>query len=119
MIDKLIAIPKPTSPRDRLLHADPCIDENPLAKQAERWVAQTFFGTLLKQARNSPFKSELFSGGRGAEAFGPIFDANVIDRIAHKVGGKLSRAIVNKLEAAKAYENAQSATTRESSGPRA
>jgi Rod binding domain-containing protein len=73
-----------------------------VAEQAQRWVAQTFFGTLLKQIRNSPFKSEIFSGGRGGQAFGPLFDQNIVDRIAHGAGSKLTQSIVRRI-AAKAY----------------
>ena len=46
-------------------------EHDQLTQQAQKWVAQTFFGTLLKQMHDSPFKSELFSGGRGGEAFKP------------------------------------------------
>src|SRR5215831_1175256 len=33
-----------------------------LVKQTRKWVSQTFFGTLLKQMRESPFKSDLLDG---------------------------------------------------------
>src|SRR5690606_26673630 len=44
---------------------DPETQHRQIVEQAEKWVAQTFYGTMLKQIRNSPFKSELFAGGRG------------------------------------------------------
>ncbi|HEV2293625.1 MAG TPA: rod-binding protein [Tepidisphaeraceae bacterium] len=72
-------------------------------KQAQTFVSQAFFGTLLKQMRNSPFKSELFSGGRGGEAFGSLYDQQLADRMATGVGTKLVDSIVRKLQAAKAY----------------
>lgn len=69
-----------------------------LTKQAERLVAQTFFGTLLRQMNNSPFKSEMFSGGRGGEAFGSLYNQHLADRMAHAAGRSLVRSIVRHLE---------------------
>lgn len=69
-----------------------------LTKQAERLIAQTFFGALLKQMRNSPFKSELFSGGRGGEAFGSMYDERLAERMAHGAGRRLAASIVKHLE---------------------
>ena len=79
-----------------------------ITEQAQKWVAQTFFGTLLKQMRNSPFKSELFSGGRGGEVFGSLFDQEIADRMASAAGSKLVRSVVRQLEANQAYTNASS-----------
>ena len=72
-------------------------------KEAQTFVSQAFFGTLLKQMRNSPFKSDLFSGGRGGEAFGSLYDQKLADRMATGVGSKLVDSIVRNMEAAKAY----------------
>ena len=69
-----------------------------LTEFAQKWVSQTFFGTLLKQVRNSPFKSELFSGGRGAEAFGPLYDAEIADRISRASGRQLVQSIVKRIQ---------------------
>src|SRR5678815_214977 len=60
-----------------------------IVEQSRKWIAQTFYGTLLKQLRNSPFKSELFSGGRGGEAFGSLYDQQLADRMSRGVGNKL------------------------------
>ncbi len=84
------------------LQAVPVAQED-ARKQAQTFVSQAFFGTLLKQMRNSPFKSELFSGGRGGEAFGSLYDQQLADRMATGVGSKLVDSIVRKMEAAKAY----------------
>ncbi len=75
----------------------PATQEEQVAKQAQKWVAQTFYGTLLKQLRNSPFKSELFSGGRGAEAFGPMVDANIIDHLGKGTGKHLVHAVTKAI----------------------
>ena len=77
-----------------------------LAGQAQKWVSQTFFGTLLKQMRNSPFKSKLFEGGRGGEAFQSLYDQRLADHMARGAGHKLVDAITRKIEARKAYAQA-------------
>jgi Rod binding domain-containing protein len=73
-------------------------------KQAEIFVSQAFFGTMLKQMRDSPFKSEIFDGGRGGQAFGSLYDQHLAERMAKGAGTKLVNSIVRKLEAKKAYE---------------
>src|SRR5688500_13341471 len=65
-----------------------------LTKQARVWVSQTFFGTQLKQMHDSPFKSELFSGGRGGQAFSSLFDQHLTQRMA---GGKSAEKLVNSI----------------------
>lgn len=73
-------------------------------KQAEIFVSQAFFGTMLKQMRESPFKSDIFDGGRGGQAFGSLYDQHLAERMAKGAGSKLVNSIVRKLEAKKAYE---------------
>ena len=71
-----------------------------LTKQAQKLVGQTFYGTLMKQMHNSPFKSQTMSGGRGGEAFAPLMDQHLIDRMSARAGGKkLIDTIVKHLEA--------------------
>ena len=72
-------------------------------EQTQKWVGLTFFGSMLKQMRNSPFKSEIFDGGRGGEAFGSMFDQQIAERMSRGSGAKLVNAIVKKIEANKAY----------------
>ena len=74
-----------------------------LVEQTRTWVAQTFFGTLLKQMRNSPFKSELFSGGQGGETFAAMQDQQLAERMTRGAGSKLVNAIVRRIEAQAAY----------------
>ena len=78
-----------------------------LVKQSETWVAQTFFGTLLKQMEESPFKSDLFSGGRGGQAFSSLYHQQLTDRMARGAGSKLVNAIVRRIEATSAYQKQQ------------
>ena len=75
-------------------------DSSRLRQHAERLVAQTFYGTLLKQMRDSPFKSELFSGGRGGQAFSALLDQQLAERMSKNVAGKLVNSIVKRLESA-------------------
>jgi Rod binding domain-containing protein len=74
-----------------------------LVKQTEKWVATTFYGTLLKSVRNNPFKSDLLTGGEGGKAFGSLYDQQMADHMARGTGKKLVNAIVRKIEAANAY----------------
>lgn len=85
-----------TEPNDEKQHAE-------LEKNAQKWVAQTFYGEMLKQMRNSPFKSKLFDGGEGGEAFQKMYDSQLADKMSRSTGKKLVDAIVNKIEAQKAY----------------
>jgi Rod binding domain-containing protein len=69
-----------------------------LAHEAQKWVSQTFFGTLMKQMHESPFKSNLLDGGRGGQAFQPLMDQHLAERMSHGAGQKLVRSIVKQLE---------------------
>lgn len=81
----------------------PPTEHDRILQQAQKWVAQTFFGTLLKQLRQSPFRSPIFDGGRGGEAFGALYDQHLADHMARGAGGKLVNAIANRIEANRAY----------------
>jgi Rod binding domain-containing protein len=87
----------------------PQTQHDQMVEQTRTWVAQTFFGTLLKQMRNSPFKSELFSGGRGGEAYGGMYDQHLAEHMARGAGSKLVNSIVRRLEAQQAYRKQQGA----------
>jgi Rod binding domain-containing protein len=82
-----------------------------LIKQTQTWVAQSFFGTMLKQMRNDPFKSDLMDGGRGGQAFGELYDQHLAERMSRGVGHKLVNAIVRKIEAKNAYEKQKTGKT--------
>ena len=96
------------SPESRLVKPAPTQHER-IQKQTEKWVAQTFFGTLLKQMDDSPFKSELFSGGRGGQAFSSLYHQQLADRVARGAGRKLVNTIVRRIEAKQAYQKQQAA----------
>lgn len=69
-----------------------------LVRQSQQLVSQTFFGTLLKQMRDSPFKSELFDGGKGGKAFGEMLDQHLAERMASGTGRRLVEAMVKRIE---------------------
>jgi Rod binding domain-containing protein len=72
--------------------------DSQLRQQTEKWVGETFYGNLLKQMHDSPFKSALFDGGRGAEAFEPMLDQQISDHIAQSGSNKLVDSIVHGIE---------------------
>jgi Rod binding domain-containing protein len=100
--------PHDLSPEARLIKPAPTQHER-IQKQTEKWVAQTFFGTLLKQMDDSPFKSDLFSGGRGGQAFSSLYHQQLADRVARGAGHKLVNSIVRRIEAKQAYQKQQTA----------
>jgi|ERR1041384_4065389 Rod binding domain-containing protein len=67
-----------------------------LTAAAQKVVSQTFFGNILKQMRESPFRSELFDGGRGGQAFASLYDQHMADHMARGVGKKLVNSIVRR-----------------------
>jgi Rod binding protein len=75
----------------------PRSEQDRVTAMARKWVAQTFYGTLLRQMRNSPFKSDLFDGGRGGQAFAPMLDQHLIDHMSKGTASKLTGAIARKL----------------------
>ena len=86
-----------------------------LEKQTQKWVAQSFYGTLLRQVRKSPFRSKLFDGGRGGEAFGAMYDQQLAEHMTRGTGQKLVNSIVNRIEAKHAYDkSSRKGKTKES-----
>jgi hypothetical protein len=79
-----------------------------LVEQTQKWVSQTFYGTILKQMHDSPFKSEIFDGGRGGQAFGGLMDQHLSDRMAKGRNNKLVNGIVRRIEARAAYAKQKS-----------
>ena len=82
----------------RLIKPGPQTRYDQLVKQTQKWVAQTFFGTLLKQMEDSRFKSDLFSGGRGGQAFSSLYHQQLAERMAGAAGSKLVKSIVRSIE---------------------
>src|SRR4051794_17571432 len=78
-------------------------EHDQLVAKTQTWVSQTFFGTLLKQMRNSPFKSELFSGGQGGEKFASLQDQHMAEHMTRGAGEKLAAGTVPPIEANAAH----------------
>jgi len=98
-----IPITPTTQPSGNLLHHKRSAgsQHEQLVHHTQRLVSQTFFGTMLKQMRDSPFKSEVFSGGRGGQMFSQLLDQHLADRMARGSGKKLVNAIVRHIEGTK------------------
>jgi len=75
-----------------------------LEKQTEKWVGSSFYGTLLKQMHDSPFKSDMFEGGRGGQAYNELYDQKLADRMSKGAAHSLVRSIVKSLEKAQAVK---------------
>ena len=119
------ATPHTASPRRQLLgghmatvQGKPEGDEQhqELVRQSQKWVAQTFYGEMLKQMRNSPFKDKMFSGGKGAESFQEMFDQKLADKMSRGSGKKLVDAMVDKIEQHRAHAAASSTTAETQAG---
>lgn len=81
--------------------------ESELTKHVQAFVASSFFGTMLKQMRESPFRSELFGGGRAGEAYDAMYHQALAERMGRGVGQGLVRAIVKRIMGARASEGLQ------------
>lgn len=68
-----------------------------LRKLAGALVAQTFYAPMMAQMRNSPFKDDKFSGGRGGEAFSQVLDQQIVSKLS-RGGDPLVEAMVKRFE---------------------
>lgn len=68
-----------------------------LRRTVQEMVGTTFYGEMLKIARNSPLKSERFHGGRGEEVFGSQLDAEFARQAGMATRGGLVDAIYDRL----------------------
>lgn len=64
---------------------------------ASQLVATALVQPVLAELRSSPFKSELFHGGRGEEVFGQQLDTLLAERIAGSPGFAASDAVARQL----------------------
>jgi Rod binding domain-containing protein len=94
-------LPLGTSPFDLGKSKPPKSEHDKVQEQARKWLAQTFYGPMLKQMRESPFKSEMFSGGRGGQAFASMLDQRLADHMSRATDSKLVASITRKLMANK------------------
>jgi len=90
----------------------PKTENDKIHETARKLVAQTFYGPMLKQMRESPFKSEIFSGGRGGQAFSSMLDQHLADHMSRAAGSKLVNAIARKLQAKAGYAKQAAPSSR-------
>ena len=67
--------------------------EKDLRDAANQLVSMAFLKPLLAQARQSPFKSDMFSGGQGEAAFQQQLDTILADRMAQRVNYSIGEAV--------------------------
>jgi Rod binding domain-containing protein len=79
-----------------------------LTHNAQELVSQSFFGTLLKQAQQSPFHSDMFEGGKGGAAYQEMFNQKIAEHMSRGAGSKLVRPLIHKFQAGKAYKKHKS-----------
>ena len=84
-------------------------EDKKLRKSAETLVAQTFYAPMLKEMRESPFKSKMFDGGRGGEAFTAMLDQKFTEHASNGAGGALVDSIVKKFHNTMAANAAKAA----------
>lgn len=68
-----------------------------LRQAVDEMVGVTFFGQMLKMARNSPLKGKIGHGGRGEEMFGAQLDQELARRAGAGMDNSLSETIYNRL----------------------
>jgi hypothetical protein len=66
----------------------------PLQQAAEELVGEVFYGTLLRQLRDSGFRGPYGHGGRGEEIFRGQLDTVLAARAGSAGGNRLTEALV-------------------------
>ncbi len=68
------------------------------AKQAaEQFVASSLIFPLLEQMQNDPFKTDLFHGGFGEDAFMQQWNQTIADRMTQSADLPIVREVENRL----------------------
>ena len=81
----------------KLATAKPEQRRTALRQAVEEMVGVTFFGEMLKIARNSRLKGTIGHGGRGEEIFGSQLDLELARRVGQGMRNSLSETIYNRL----------------------
>ena len=68
-----------------------------LRQAVDEMVGVTFFGEMLKMARNARLKGDIGHGGRGEEIFGAQRDQELARRAGAGMKNSLSETIYNRL----------------------
>jgi Rod binding domain-containing protein len=64
---------------------------------ANKFVNQTFFGTLMREMRKSASTDHEMNGGHGEDIMGPELDQALVDRMSKGQNFKLSDAVADQL----------------------
>lgn len=81
-------------------------------KVAGDLVANALILPVMKQIRRSVWsQNTIFGGGNGEKAFGPEFDMQIADRIAHSPRMTVTAALADRLMARKQGKNHTASTT--------
>lgn len=67
-----------------------------LEKSSAMLVNQFFMGSMLKQMRDSPFKSDLFNGGKGGDAYAGLFDQHLAEHAGSSIAKSLVKSMVKQ-----------------------
>jgi Rod binding domain-containing protein len=85
-----------------------------LVEQSQKFVAQSFFGPVLRQMRQSSFRSNLMSGGKGAKAFESMLDQQLADRMSrNRAGTRIVNSMVKRIEHPRGASSAPSLSVEE------
>jgi hypothetical protein len=77
-----------------------------LRTAVDEFVGTTFFGALMRQARDAQDAESPFHGGAGEKAFGAQLDAEFVQRVGRRFQSSLGEAIYRKLSKARAGRSA-------------
>lgn len=77
---------------------DTAVKNDELREAADQLVATAFILPMLEQARNDPFKSDMFHGGKGEEVFGQQLDVIFADNITKSANFGISDALIARFQ---------------------
>ncbi|MEO0515084.1 MAG: rod-binding protein [Planctomycetota bacterium] len=83
------------------------IKNDEVREAADQLVASAFILPMLEQARNDPFKSDMFHGGKGEEVFGQQLDVIFADNITKSANFGISDALVRRFQPASTSNESQ------------
>jgi len=86
---------QPASPDVKII--DKVAQEKQVRELVQKLLGQAFFGPIVKQMRNGPWKDKLMSGGRGGDAFQSMMDQRMVEQLGHSIGGPLVRAMTERM----------------------
>jgi len=76
------------------------LKDDEMREAADQLVATAFILPMLEQARNDPFKSDMFHGGKAEEVFGQQLDVIFADNITTSANFGISDALVRRFQPA-------------------